>query len=252
MTGVYECRVVAAGKLNSAICAMTIANGALAAEARAGQFLHVKCGEAQLLRRPISICRVSGDSLELVFEIKGKGTQWLSKRIPGMRLDVIGPLGNGFVLPEGRIIIVGGGIGTPPLLFAAGSARGGATAVLGFRSKDRIILEDEFAAVCDGVYITTDDGSFGIAGPVTVPLVKLLEHGKHGAVLACGPRAMLSAVAKLCSLYGIPCQVSLEERMGCGVGACLVCACETVSENGEQMRRVCKDGPVFDAKEIVW
>jgi dihydroorotate dehydrogenase electron transfer subunit len=129
---------------------------------------------------------------------------------------------------------------------AAKNAAGEVSAVLGFRTKDRMLLTDEFRSVCRTVDIATDDGSFGVHGFVTDPLEKRLGAGGWDNVLACGPCAMLKAVADVCASFGIPCQVSLEERMGCGVGACLVCACKTMKD-GEQMSRVCKDGPVFNA-----
>ena len=248
----YTCEVVYNAKLADNVFALTVVSRDLAAEVRAGQFLHIKCGEERLLRRPVSICRVRGGTLEFVIEVKGEGTRWLSKREPGNKLDILGPLGKGFYVPDGRIIAVGGGIGAPPMLFVAETATCDVTAVIGFRSIDRIILEKEFAAVCEKVYITTDDGSSGLRGSVTEPLQELLDSGGYSAVLACGPHAMLSAVARLCRFYNIPCQVSMEERMGCGVGACLVCACATVSGGNENKSRICKDGPVFDAEEIIW
>jgi len=248
----YLCKVIDKRRLAADTYSVTIICGDLADEARPGQFLHIKCGRALLLRRPISICSVRGDTLEFVFEVKGKGTRWLSGCRQGQMLDVLGPLGTKYNIPNGNIIVIGGGIGTPPILFAAESAPGEVTALLGFRNKSKIILLDEFKEVCDEIYIATDDGSFGIHGVVTAPLMELLEGGGFTAVLACGSRPMLSAVSVLCKLHNISCQVSLEERMGCGVGACLVCACSTVKLGFEQMSRVCKDGPVFDAEEIVW
>lgn len=226
--------------------------GRMASEARAGQFMHVKCGEGTLLRRPFGICRVRGDELTFVFELKGEGTLWLSCRKQGEQLDILGPLGNGYDIPEGRIIVAGGGLGAPPLLFAAESARGAATAVLGFRESGMAILASEFEEACEKVYLTTDDGSLGIHGLVTKPLEELLKNGGYGAVLSCGPTAMQIAVAKLCEKYGVPCQASLEGRMGCGVGACLVCACATKKDGRDQMSRVCRDGPVFNAAELAW
>jgi len=248
----YLCSIVGKRKLADDIYAFTVKCAELAGEARAGQFLHVKCGSSLLLRRPISISHVRGNTVEFVFEVKGEGTHWLSQRETGMSLDILGPLGNGFSFPDGNIIVIGGGIGAPPMLFAAESAQGEVTALLGFRDKSRVILIDEFKNVCDKIYIATDDGSLGIHGTATAPLIELLESGAYSAVLACGSHAMLSAVAVLCKLSNISCQVSVEERMACGVGACLVCACATVHLGFEYMSRVCKDGPVFDAEEIVW
>ena len=200
---------------------------------------------------PLSIRDAQGDTLTLVFERKGAGTRYLSERRAGDALDILGPLGNGFELREGKYLLVGGGIGVPPLLFAAKRAEG-ADAVLGFRTKDAVILEDEFRAACGNVAVTTDDGSYGYFGTVAAPLREYLEVGGYAGVLACGPRAMLRAVAEVCAEYNVPCQVSMEERMGCGVGACLVCACETLEGGARAMRRVCKDGPVFRAEEVCW
>jgi dihydroorotate dehydrogenase electron transfer subunit len=230
---------------------MTLHTPELARSAKPGQFVHILCGEGSFLRRPLSICDAQGDTLTLVFERKGAGTRYLSERRAGDALDILGPLGNGFELREGKYLLVGGGIGVPPLLFAAKRAEG-ADAVLGFRTKDAVILEDEFRAACGNVAVTTDDGSYGYFGTVAAPLREYLEVGGYAGVLACGPRAMLRAVAEVCAEYNVPCQVSMEERMGCGVGACLVCACETLEGGARAMRRVCKDGPVFRAEEVCW
>jgi len=231
---------------------ITVKCGDLAREVRPGQFINVKCGDGFFLRRPFGVSGVYGDTFRFIFEVKGGGTKWLAGRRAGDWLDILGPLGNGFVIPQGRIIVVGGGLGTPPMLFAAESAPGGASAVLGFREAGRVILTEEFDAVCDKVFLATDDGSDGIYGLVTAPLKELLAGGGYEAVLACGQLVMQNAVARLCMQYGVPCQVSLEERMGCGIGACLVCACATRSGGVLQMSRVCRDGPVFDAGDVVW
>lgn len=228
--------------------------GQIALQAAPGQFVHIRCGEGNLLRRPISICDVSGTELTVVFEVKGSGTQWLSQRKRGDPLDVLGPLGHGFACRGSRLIVIGGGIGVPPMLYTAKAFAGKAeiTAVLGFRSQDRILLAREFASVCQKVIVATDDGSNGVQGPVTLPLETLFRDGAYDDVLCCGPRPMLKAVTELCGKYGIACQVSMEQRMGCGIGACLVCSCATKKDGQEHMSRVCKDGPVFDAGEVVW
>lgn len=224
----------------------------IASSVAAGQFVHIKCGDNSLLRRPISICDVADGVLTIIVDARGEGTRWLAGRQPGDTLDLLGPLGNGFSLNGKNIILIGGGIGVPPMLLAARSSAGQTTAILGFRNKDGVILGDAFRSICKDVVISTDDGSFGEKGPVTLPLKRLLDSGGYDSVLACGPRAMLKAVAELCTASAVPCQVSMEERMGCGVGACLVCACKTKKDGAEQMRHVCKDGPVFLASEVVW
>jgi len=253
MADVFFCSVTENKLLTEAIYSITVKSNEIASESKPGQFLHIKCGHSRILRRPISICDVNGDSITFIFEVKGEGTNWLSKRMPGQKLDIMGPLGNGFEIPDDKIIIIGGGVGTPPMLYAAKAAKQKATAILGFREKSRVILTDEFEAACDELYITTDDGSVGIHGAVTKPLETLLKTGKYKAVMSCGQLLMQKAVADMCAKYGISSQVSLEERMGCGVGACLVCACETKGTDGNsKMSRACLEGPVFNANDVIW
>lgn len=250
-----DCEVTAVTMLAERLYRMDVSAPELAVRAKPGQFVHIACGEGNFLRRPISICDVSGGSLRLVFQTKGEGTLWLSRRVPGDRLDVLGTLGNGFRLANvgARPVFLGGGIGVPPLLMAmkAAKAQGAAPeAILGFRSRDAVILEDDFRAVGPAA-VATDDGSYGTHGFVTDVLKRRL--GDYTAVCACGPKPMLRAVAALAGAAGIPCQVSMEERMGCGIGACLVCACALGDgEGGVRYGHVCKDGPVFDSKDVVW
>ncbi|MCL2627351.1 MAG: dihydroorotate dehydrogenase electron transfer subunit [Oscillospiraceae bacterium] len=243
MANVYKCEITENTQLTGEVYSLVFSCEEIAASSYAGQFVHIKCGKERLLRRPISICSVFADCVRVVYEVKGEGTKWLSEQAAGQKLDILGPLGNGFSLPEGKIIIVGGGIGTPPMLYAAKTAHGSVTAILGFRDKSKIILQEEFEKTCDEVIITTDDGSAGIHGFVTQPLEDLLSKGGDNAVLSCGPQIMQDGIIKLCKKYNVPVQVSLEERMACGVGACLVCACEAFD-----MKRVCVDGPVFEVE----
>ncbi len=239
-------------RLTDNIFSITINADDIAKSAAPGQFVHIKCGDNSLLRRPISICDVRDGAVTIVVEARGEGSRWLAGRQAGDSLDMLGPLGNGFDLSGKNIILVGGGIGVPPMLYAARSCSGLSTAVLGFRNTDCVILGDAFRSVCSETIISTDDGSFGENGPVTLPLKRLLGSGGYDGVMACGPKAMLKAIAQLCAAHCIPCQVSMEERMGCGIGACLVCACKTQKDGKEEMRHVCKDGPVFIASEVVW
>ena len=147
-------------------------------------------------------------------------------------------------------LLVGGGIGIPPMLGCAQYTSGKSTAILGGRSQDKIILTNSFEDECAKVLVATDDGSMGHHGFVDA-LVRqeLSENNNYDAVLACGPKPMLRNVAKVAEEFGVPCQVSMEERMGCGVGACLVCACDMADGS---RKHVCKDGPVFDSKEVDW
>lgn len=246
-----DCEIITSRQIADRIFTLTIDAGELARQARPGQFIHIKCGDELQLRRPISICDKSEDFLKVVFKVAGEGTDWLSQKKSGT-LNVLGPLGNGFDVSGRNILVVGGGIGVPPLLLAAKSAVGMVSGILGFADMDQVILEKEFRHVCEKVYITTDDGSYKDKGFVTSPLKKCLESGAFDTVLACGPRAMLKAVSGLASDYNVSCQVSMEERMGCGVGACLVCACKKRENGAEYYAHVCKDGPVFNAEEVVW
>lgn len=224
---------------------------------RGGQFLHIKCGEGQLLRRPISVAVTGWDEPEdlvtLIFEVRGEGTRWLSQRKVGDKLDVLGPLGNGFdVSREGRYLLVGGGIGVPPLMEYAESLKWSKTAVLGYRTKDKAFpaVVSRFQENCERTYLCTDDGTLGRHSFVDGQVRDILAKDKDfTAVLACGPRLMLKNVAAVAAQFGVPCQVSMEERMACGVGACLGCA---IRMRDGTMKHVCKDGPVFDAEEVDW
>jgi len=244
--------------LNETAFEIIIDAAGLCAESLPGQFVHIRCGEKSLLRRPISVCDVAGDRMRLVVDVRGEGTKWLSQRQAGQTLDVLGPLGHGFALPESDkpALLVGGGVGAPPLLYAAKEwmkkNRGRAHAILGFRSRSAVMLVEDFQSACGDVIVTTDDGTLGRRGLVDAPLREKLESGRFACILACGPKPMLKAAARLAEEIGIPCQVSMEEKMGCGVGACLVCACRTRREGVETYSHVCKDGPVFDAAEVCW
>lgn len=251
------CTIAEAVKLNAYAYSFTLEVGDMVTRhgLMAGQFLHIACGEGLLLRRPISVCMVQEDepcdTARIVFEVRGEGTQWLAQRQVGDKLNVLGPLGNSFaVAPNDRLLLVGGGIGVPPLLGQAALTAKNSTAVLGFRSADRAMLEEDYRDCCENVYLCSDDGSLGRHGFVDAQLKDILEQDKNfTAVLACGPKPMLKNVAKVAARYGVPCQVSLEERMACGVGACLGCAVQMADGT---MKHVCKDGPVFDAKEVDW
>ena len=238
--------------LAKSVYSFTIDAPGLADEAQPGQFANI-AAPGFTLRRPISICGIDKENgtLRFVFEVRGKGTEEIASLTEGESLDVLGPLGNGFRIPDGKkVVVVGGGIGVPPLLGVSKVSQELCTAVLGFRDYSKIILTDEFKENGSETIICTDDGSVGQKGLVTFPLADILEKGETAAVLACGPEPMLKAVVKMCELYKVPCQVSLEQRMGCGVGACVVCSCMTVRNGQEFYSRVCKDGPVFNAEEV--
>lgn len=227
---------------------------------RPGRFVNLYLNSKEmLLPRPISICRYKGEELALVYAVVGKGTAELSKYPAGTAIRISVPLGNGFdidaSLPgcrEKTAIIAGGGLGVPPLLMLAHElAASGAKviAALGFRSEP--ILTDDFRKLGAEVHVATENGSAGFTGNV-VELIK--EEGlKADLYFACGPKPMLKAISNYCASMNKDVQISLEERMGCGYGACVGCTCKIKDPADAVLRKkVCSDGPVFWGKEVVW
>ena len=197
-----ECKIVSKEQVGDAVYMTLEVGDMIRASFRApGQFVHIRCGEGLLLRRPISVCSCMEDEpddlLSIVFEVRGEGTRWLAGRELGDSLDVLGLAGNGFDLkPEGRYLLVGGGIGIPPMLGCAQYTGGRATAILGGRSRDKIILEDFFREDCAKVLCATDDGSLGHHGFVDALVRRELSEDRgYDGVLACGPKPMLRNVA---------------------------------------------------------
>lgn len=241
---------LAPGVYNFVLSARSIAGAA-----SAGQFVNVLCGSHQL-RRPISIAGFDAELgiLRLIFEVRGKGTDWLAGRGAGEMLDLVGPLGHGFPLsdPSKKAVLVGGGIGTPPLLPPAQFYGANATVITGFRNGGAAILQADFEAAGAKTILCTDDGSAGFHGFTTQALERHLEENDCGVIYTCGPKVMMRGVAKLAEAKGVPCYVSMEERMACGVGACLGCVCQTKDKDGLHRTRVCLNGPVFDSKEVDW
>ena len=230
----------------------------VAEAAQSGQFVHIKA-EGFTLRRPISICDIDkkGGTIRVVFEVRGDGTEKISQLSVGDEMDMIAPLGRGFKintdLPEGKkIALVGGGIGVPPLLTIAKEYGDKAIAVIGFRTHDKVILTEDFKKLGTGVSVCTDDGTWGCKCNVLTPLKEVIEENEIAEIMTCGPLPMIKGVVALAKELGIPTQVSLEERMGCGVGACLVCTCKVTRGNKDFYTRVCKDGPVFKGEEVVF
>ncbi len=230
--------------------------GEVARAARPGQFVHLGV-EGHSLRRPISLAAIDPrkEELTLIMEIRGEGTALLCQKGVGDCFDLLGPLGHGFDLLErsARAVIIGGGIGVPPLLPLGVHYGANASVILGFRTQSAMILTEEFKEYGCGWGFCTDDGSFGEKGLVTAPLARLLEVHIPDIIYACGPGPMLKGVATLALEKDIRCQVSMEQRMGCGIGACLTCACPTKTAGGDTVyRHVCQYGPVFEAKEVAF
>lgn len=235
-----------------------------------GQFLHIRIEDScdPLLRRPLSIHDVIAHSkkkglvIRVLYEVVGKGTTLLSEKKPFSEVDCLGPLGHGFDLgglKERTVYIVAGGMGVAPLFFLARKitevqnpkSKNQITVLIGARTKDDILREKEFKDLGCEVHIATEDGSKGFKGRVT-ELLKETLRGATGEgrweICSCGPKPMLAAVSDIARQKKIPAQVSLEEFMGCGLGACLGCVIRTTS--GYQ--RICHDGPVFDSQEVIW
>lgn len=231
---------------------------AIAKNARPGEFVNIRITDTldPLLRRPLSIHAVKGQTIEVLYEVVGRSTQVLSKKKAGESLDIIGSLGNGFNYQEPRAksqgsILVGGGMGVAPLVFLAKKIGGRrATVLIGAKTKNHIHCEKEFKELGCEVKVSTDDGSKGFKGRITGLLKNLLLTTDYrlSAIYACGPRPMLKEIALISKEKNIPAQISLEEHMACGIGACLGCVVNTK----DGYKRVCKDGPVFEAKEIIW
>ncbi|MBR1864799.1 MAG: dihydroorotate dehydrogenase electron transfer subunit [Ruminococcus sp.] len=248
-------RIVSKKNLAKGIFDVEISCPHVARLAGPGQFAQV-AAEGYFLRRPISICDIDKDkgTIRLVFEVRGKGTEQLSRLNEGELMDIMAPLGNGFKVVEGvKAVCVGGGIGVPPMVGIARQYGENCTAISGFRNMAAVILQEDFRAAGVKTVLCTDDGSAGRKGFVTEALEELVSQDKPDIIYACVPMVMLKKVAAVAEKNGIECQVSLEERMACGVGACLGCACKVKGENGEAVHKhVCKNGPVFDSKEVVF
>ena len=224
-----------------------------AEEVLPGQFVSLYSRDAsRLLPRPISICESSSEegTIRLVYRIAGAGTSEFSKLIAGEKIEVLGPLGNGFPVKEyaeSRVLLVGGGIGIPPLLSCARKLTNKTFAV-GYRSETYLLADLESEA---DVHVATEDGSLGTPGNV-IDAIKA-DDVKADVIFSCGPKPMLRALKAYAAEIGIPCYVSMEERMACGIGACLACVCRTTGIDGHSHvhnTRICKDGPVFLAEEV--
>ena len=237
------------------IYSFTISCPEIAQIAVPGQFVHIRIGSFTL-RRPISICGIDPvkGTLRIVFEIRGEGTSAIANLNKGDVIDMLAPLGHGFTVNSDfkKVILIGGGIGTPPMLPLAGAYGEKAVAISGFRNASAVILQEDFAAAGAETILCTDDGSAGIHGFVTQPLEELVRNGGVDAVFACGPAPMLKRITEICKENSVYCEISLEERMACGIGACLGCACKTKRNDEEYFAHVCKDGPVFKAEEVLW
>ena len=209
-----------------------------------GQFVNILL-DGLFLRRPISVNECVGSELTLIYKVVGKGTEQMAKMTAGQTLDVLTGLGNGYDLSKAgdRPLLIGGGVGVPPLYMLARQLREAGkdvTVILGFNTKDEVFSEEDFKALGCETFVTTVDGSYGVKGFVTNALPESYTY-----FYTCGPEPMLKAVYKATVTDG---QFSFEERMGCGFGACMGCSCKTVTGN----KRICKEGPVLTKEDIIW
>ncbi|MBQ9857922.1 MAG: dihydroorotate dehydrogenase electron transfer subunit [Oscillospiraceae bacterium] len=210
-----------------------------------GQFVNIQI-EGMFLRRPISVCDYDEKTLTLVYKVVGKGTEAMSKMEKGTKLDILTGLGNGYDLSFAgdKPVLLGGGVGVPPMYNLAKKLRAmdkEVNVVLGFNTAAEIFYEEEFKALGCNITVTTVDGSYGVKGFVTT----VLENLDYTYFYTCGPEPMLKAVYKASATSG---QMSFEERMGCGFGACMGCSCKTLTG----YKRICKEGPVMKKEEILW
>ena len=234
------------------IYSMWLKTDKVAGFAKAGQFISVYCNDgSRILPRPISICEIDKENsaLHIVYRIAGKGTAEFSKCVAGEKLDIVGPLGNGFPLGEKKAFLIGGGIGVPPMLELAKQLDCEKQIILGYRDNNLFLL-DEFKKYGE-VFVATEDGSVGTKGNV-IDAIKA-NALEADVIYTCGPTPMLRALANYAEEAGMECWISMEEKMACGIGACLACVCkskEVDEHTNVHNKRICKEGPVFNAKEV--
>jgi len=259
-------KIIANQKIGGDFLKLTLGSAKIAAAAQPGEFVQIKVSDAvdPLLRRPLGIHGVKNHTFDCLVQIIGPATKILSEKKSGDFLDVIGPLGNGFdysscVMRHASCVLVAGGMGVAPLLFLAEEIKKRTThnaqrktlVLIGAKTKNHILCEKEFKKLGCDVRIATDDGSGGFKGRVTELLAIILRtthKAGHTTLYACGPSLMLKEISRISYKQKIPAQISLEAHMCCGIGACLGCVVKTK----EGFKRVCKEGPVFEAREIVW
>lgn len=254
-----KCKLVKKEMLIDGIYKFSVEAPEIANTAKAGQFLEIKVSETgePFLRRPISIFNIDKENgiVEFIFQVKGRGTELLKLKEVGETIDIMGPLGFGsFKVQEyNNVAIIGGGIGIYPLYELTKELKGKANlnVYLGFRDKSLVSCEKEFEEIgLNKLVVTTDDGSYKEKGFAIDFMKKDIEEHRVDMIFACGPLPMLRAVREYAIKENIPCQISLEERMGCGIGACLGCAVKVISGAEPRFGHVCKEGPVFDAQNV--
>lgn len=256
---IHHCKIMKKRVIAPKTIDLYLASKEISNLAKPGQFVSIKCTDSKdlILRRPFSICDSNPDKglFRIIFQVRGKGTEKLMRYKEGDILDILGPLGNSFEIDKKykNIIIAGGGIGVFPMLFLAKrSLSENITICLGFKNKEMMVLKEEFEGIADELKIATDNGTFGYRGYVTELVMDSLNDNVD-IVYTCGPKRMMSKIKNMCINENIKSQFCLEERMGCGIGACLVCACKIKKKDSDDYMysHVCKDGPVFWGNEVI-
>jgi len=250
-----EAKIYYNNEIAPGIFDMLLLTPEIANQAKPGQFINMYCDNKDtILPRPISIAEIDTNkgTIRLIYAVLGNGTAQFSQLRGGGNIRIAGPLGQGFFIndEDREHIIIAGGIGTPPMLELCKQLKGKVTVYLGFRSNP--ILVEEFEKVGAEVYVATDDGSVGFKGN-NIQLIN--EHNPKAQVIySCGPKVMLKAAHKWAESKNIPLQVSMEERMACGIGACVGCVCKTKTKDGKgfEHTKVCTNGPVFWSSEVIW
>lgn len=245
---IEEAEILSHGIPIAGVDILTLAAPQIARTSLPGQFVQVSVPvHGGFLRRPLGIAETSRADgwIRLIYRQVGSGTEALANAAAGAYVSILGPLGHGFNTSLKHPLLVGGGMGLTPLLFFA-ATHPNVSVLMGGRTKEEVFWEEIYRPHVRECFITTDDGSYGTQGFVTTLLPQLLAEGDYDGIAVCGPPVMMERVAVIAAEHGIPCEVSLEKRMACGLGACLSCAVDT--KNGR--RKVCKDGPVFLAEEV--
>ena len=245
-------KILANEAINANVKRMVIEAPQIAEAAQPGQFVHVKKPDSvNFLRRPFSIADADRENgtITLIYRIVGKGTAEYAAMKVGEAFSILGPIGNGFALKDGRPLLVGGGVGIAPLIYLSRQLKDKKPILLiGGKNKDEVFWEKYLQEFADKIYITTDDGSVGFKGFTVQLLPQILAENNIEHIYTCGPNIMMEGVAKLAHKHDIDCQVSLEKRMACGIGVCLGCTFE--GKLTGKRRKVCTEGPVFASKEV--
>ena len=251
MKYIVNAKILRQESISSDVRLLEVEAPSIAQTAQPGQFVNVEITKqaAPLLRRPFGIADVNKEAgtITMLYRIIGDATKLLAAALPAARLSIIGPLGHGFALQAQKPLLIGGGMGLAPLLYLAKTFTQQSTEIIiGGKTKAELFWTKLFQPYVQKIYETTDDGTAGLQGLVTAPLPDLLAKANYDCVYVCGPVPMMKSVAEIVEKHGLPCQVSLEKYMACGLGACLSCSCQGI---GKRLK-VCTDGPVFWSKEV--